>query len=77
VIIIAHGLVSSGLFSIGNITYENTGTRRIYIIKGLLRILPSISIFWFIFRVMNIGAPPSINLLGEIILITRILNISF
>ena len=77
VIIIAHGLVSSGLFSIGNITYENTRTRRIYIIKGLLRVLPSMSIFWFVFRVINIGAPPSINLLGEIILIGRILNISF
>ena len=68
--------MSSGLFSIANITYENTSTRRIYLTKGLLSILPRISIFWFMLRVINIGAPPSINLLGEIILLTRILSIS-
>jgi NADH-ubiquinone oxidoreductase chain 4 len=45
VIIIAHGLVSSGLFSLGNMVYENTGTRSLYLVKGLLSVLPSISLF--------------------------------
>lgn len=73
-IIIAHGLVSSGLFSLANITYENTSTRRIYLRKGLLSILPIISIFWFLLSVINIGAPPSINLIREIVLLTSIIS---
>jgi len=77
VIMVAHGLVSSGLFAIGNMTYENTSTRRLYLTKGLLAIMPSISIFWFLFRVINMACPPSINLLGEIILLRSILSISF
>ena len=76
-IMVAHGLVSSGLFSLANICYENTSTRRIYLIQGLISVLPRISIFWFILSVINIGAPPSINLLSEIILLCSILNNSF
>lgn len=57
-----------------NITYENTSTRSIYLVKGLLSVLPSISIFWFILSIINMGAPPSINLLSEIILLTSILS---
>jgi len=76
-IIVAHGLVSSGLFSLANIIYENTSTRRIYLTKGLLCVIPSLSIFLFIIRVINIGAPPSINLISEIILLTSILYNSF
>lgn len=76
IMIISHGLVSSGLFSIANITYENTSSRSIYITKGLLIIIPKLSIFWFLLSVINIGAPPSINLLREIFLLTRILRSS-
>lgn len=73
---ISHGLVSSGLFSLGNITYEKTGTRRLYLVKGVLNVMPIISFFWFILCIINIGAPPTINLFGEIILFIAILNIS-
>lgn len=76
IIIIGHGVVSSGLFSLGNITYENSLTRRLYIIKGILSVLPSFSFFWFMFCVSNIAAPPSINLMSEIILFCSILNCS-
>lgn len=75
-IMLAHGLVSSGLFSVANILYENTSTRSLYLRKGLITVIPGLSIFWFILSVINIGAPPSINLLAEILLLTRILNIS-
>jgi len=75
-LILAHGLVSSGLFRVANILYENTSTRSLYLRKGLIRVMPGLRMFWFILSVINIGAPPSINLLGEILLLTRILNIS-
>lgn len=74
IIIIAHGLCSSALFILANISYEITNTRRIFLTKGLITIAPIITIWWFIFTACNIAAPPSINLLREIILITSILS---
>lgn len=76
-IIIAHGLSSSALFIIANLSYEITHTRRIFLTKGLLCIGPTITIWWFLFTCANIAAPPSINLLREIFLITAILSSSF
>jgi len=77
VLIIAHGLCSSGLFCLANIIYERLGRRRIYLNKGLINILPSISLWWFLFCSSNMAAPPSLNLLGEIMLINRIVSWSF
>lgn len=75
-IIIAHGLRSSALFVIANINYELTHTRRLYLIKGLMTLAPTLTLWWFIFTARNIAAPPSINLMREIILITSILKMS-
>lgn len=72
-LIVAHGLVSSSLFCICNIIYEIMGSRNIFLFKGIINIIPSITILWFIICCINIGAPPFINLLGEIILIIRII----
>lgn len=68
-IIIAHGFRSSALFCIARITYEITHTRRLILTKGILSLIPTLSIWWFILICTNIAAPPTINLLREIILI--------
>nr|ALS46303.1 NADH dehydrogenase subunit 4 [Glycinde armigera] len=75
-LMIAHGLVSSALFAIANMTYETTHTRSIFLTKGLLALMPSMSLFWFLLSAMNMAAPPSINLLSEIMLLTSIMYIS-
>lgn len=75
-LIIAHGLCSSCLFRLAYITYETTQTRSLASTKGMLALFPAIALWWFIFSACNIGAPPSINLAGEIILITRVLAFS-
>ena len=77
VIIIAHGLCSSALFALANITYESTHTRRIYLTKGLLSLFPGLTLWWFIIAAGNIAAPPTLNLVGEIILLSRRLFLSF
>lgn len=74
IIIVAHGLSSSALFIMANLSYEITHTRRIFLTKGLITINPIITIWWFLFTAANIAAPPSINLLREIILITATLS---
>lgn len=40
IIIIAHGLCSSGLFRLVGIVYERLGTRRIVLIRGIITIAP-------------------------------------
>lgn len=75
-ILIAHGLCSSCIFSLANIRYETTQSRSIYITKGLLRLFPSITFWWFCFSACNIAAPPSLNLAREILLISRALSYS-
>jgi NADH-ubiquinone oxidoreductase chain 4 len=44
-LIIAHGLCSSGLFCLTNISYERLGSRRLIINKGLLNFIPRIALW--------------------------------
>lgn len=69
VFMIGHGFVSSGLFYLVGLIYSRLGRRRFFIVKGLINYIPSISLFWFIFCIINISCPPSINLFSEICLI--------
>lgn len=74
IIIIAHGLCSSGLFCLANISYERINSRRIFINKGLINLIPRITLWWFLLSSSNIAAPPSINLIGEISLLNRLIS---
>lgn len=73
-LIIAHGLCSSGLFYLVNLTYERLGRRSLLINKGILSFIPRVAIWWFLLCSSNIAAPPSLNLIGEIGLINRVLG---
>nr|ALO76576.1 NADH deshydrogenase subunit 4 [Melyridae sp. 'Dasytidae' GENSP01] len=74
VMMIAHGLCSSGLFCLSNITYERFHTRSIYLNKGLMNLIPSLSLWWFLLCSSNMAAPPSLNLMGEIMLINSLVS---
>lgn len=74
VIIIGHGFCSSALFCLANIIYERTHRRSLFINKGFILTMPSISLFWFLLCSNNISSPPSLNLLGEIYLINSIIS---
>lgn len=76
-LILAHGLCSSGLFCLANISYERIRRRSLIINKGILNFLPSLSFWWFLLCAGNIAAPPTLNLLGEISLLNRIIFWSF
>nr|UBU96237.1 NADH dehydrogenase subunit 4 [Epicauta curvispina] len=71
---LAHGLCSSGLFCLANLNYERLSTRSLYLNKGLINILPGVSLWWFLFVSSNMAAPPSLNLMGEIMLINSVLS---
>jgi len=72
IVIIGHGLCSSGLFCLANIVYERIRRRRLLISKGLLNFIPRIGLWWFLLRAGNMAAPPTLNLLGEVRLILRV-----
>lgn len=74
IIIISHGIGSSGLFCFVNMLYERTRTRSLIINKGIISILPLFSLFIFLYSVVNISGPPSINLLSEINLIIGVFS---
>nr|URX53314.1 NADH dehydrogenase subunit 4 [Cryptotermes cavifrons] len=77
VLMIAHGLCSSGLFCLANISYERTGSRSLLINRGLLNLMPSMSFWWFMLSACNMAAPPSLNLLGEIGLLNSLVSWSW
>nr|AEO51731.1 NADH dehydrogenase subunit 4 [Liriomyza trifolii] len=77
ILMIAHGLCSSGLFCLANISYERLGSRSLFINKGLLNYMPSMSLWWFLLCAGNMAAPPTLNLLGEIVLLNSIVSYSF
>lgn len=68
-IMIGHGVCSSGLFCLANFIYERFFTRNMMVLKGMNRLFPSLRLLWFLLIVINIGAPPFMNLFGEVILI--------
>nr|ATG33640.1 NADH dehydrogenase subunit 4 [Gastrolina depressa] len=74
---LAHGICSSGLFCLVNILYERIYSRSIYLNKGLLNIIPNLSFWWFLLISCNMASPFSLNLMSEIILINSLVSFSF
>nr|YP_010758092.1 NADH dehydrogenase subunit 4 [Wormaldia spinosa]WEU80097.1 NADH dehydrogenase subunit 4 [Wormaldia spinosa] len=74
ILMLGHGLCSSGLFCLSNLCYERLGSRSLFINKGLMNFMPSLSLWWFLLVSSNMAAPPSMNLLGEISLFNSILS---
>nr|YP_002274310.1 NADH dehydrogenase subunit 4 [Parafronurus youi]ABY53357.1 NADH dehydrogenase subunit 4 [Parafronurus youi] len=76
-LMIAHGLCSSGLFCLTNISYERLGSRSLVVNKGLLNFMPSMALWWFLLSSANMAAPPTLNLLGEISLLNSLVGWSW
>nr|YP_010401661.1 NADH dehydrogenase subunit 4 [Singara diversalis]UQU69082.1 NADH dehydrogenase subunit 4 [Singara diversalis] len=77
IMMIGHGLCSSGMFCLANISYERLHSRSLYINKGMMNFMPSMSLWWFLLMSSNMAAPPSLNLMGEISLINSLVSWSW
>uniref|UniRef100_UPI00315D2863 NADH dehydrogenase subunit 4 n=1 Tax=Vanessula milca TaxID=311138 RepID=UPI00315D2863 len=77
ILMIGHGLCSSGMFCLSNISYERVMSRSLYLNKGMMNFMPSMSMWWFLFMSSNMAAPPSLNLMGEISLINSLVSWSW
>nr|WIM00482.1 NADH dehydrogenase subunit 4 [Elymnias malelas] len=77
ILMIGHGLCSSGMFCLSNINYERLSSRSLFLNKGMMNFMPSMSLWWFLLISSNMAAPPSLNLMGEISLINSLISWSW
>nr|YP_010613699.1 NADH dehydrogenase subunit 4 [Ancema ctesia]WAR69343.1 NADH dehydrogenase subunit 4 [Ancema ctesia] len=74
ILMIGHGLCSSGMFCLSNMNYERINSRSLFLNKGMMNFMPSMSLWWFLLASSNMAAPPSMNLMGEMSLIISLLS---
>nr|WNH20382.1 NADH dehydrogenase subunit 4 [Ptereleotris heteroptera] len=77
ILMIAHGLTSSALFCLANTNYERTHSRTMVLARGMQTLLPLMTAWWFISSLANLALPPLPNLMGELMIITSLLNWSW
>nr|YP_009236712.1 NADH dehydrogenase subunit 4 [Telchinia bonasia]AMJ17171.1 NADH dehydrogenase subunit 4 [Telchinia bonasia] len=77
ILMIGHGLCSSGMFCLSNINYERMNSRSLFLNKGMMNFMPTLSLWWFLMMSSNMAAPPSLNLMGEISLINSLMSWSY
>nr|ALD88451.1 NADH dehydrogenase subunit 4 [Megachile sculpturalis] len=70
---LAHGLCSSGMFYMLNLCYLISNSRLMVINKGLMVYAPSMTLMWFLICSSNMAVPPSMNLVGEIMLLMSLM----
>nr|BCL84913.1 NADH dehydrogenase subunit 4 [Nodularia douglasiae biwae] len=73
---VAHGLCSSGMFFLASETYKCYSTRSLFLVKGGLVLVPGVALCWFLMCAINMAAPPSLNLWSELMLGISILSYS-
>lgn len=74
VIIIAHGFRSSAIFLIAHFLYLRSHSRAMLLNKIVLVNIPAMSLCWFIVLRINLAAPPTLNLVGEILIVVNIVS---
>nr|YP_009859734.1 NADH dehydrogenase subunit 4 [Allorhynchium sp. YN]QKK69215.1 NADH dehydrogenase subunit 4 [Allorhynchium sp. YN] len=74
---IGHGLCSSGLFYIVNINYEYSGSRFLYLNKGTINLNSSLTMWWFLLCISNFSAPISLSLIGEILMLMSLVSLDY
>nr|YP_008080637.1 NADH dehydrogenase subunit 4 [Zebrias zebra]YP_009072312.1 NADH dehydrogenase subunit 4 [Zebrias zebrinus]AFE62074.1 NADH dehydrogenase subunit 4 [Zebrias zebra]AGH06065.1 NADH dehydrogenase subunit 4 [Zebrias zebrinus]AGH27481.1 NADH dehydrogenase subunit 4 [Zebrias zebrinus] len=77
VLMIAHGLTSSALFSLANTNYERTHSRTMILARGLQIILPLMATWWLLSTLANLALPPLPNFTGELVIILALFNWSW
>lgn len=70
----AHGLCSPGLFALAGFVYVIFSSRSFVLCKGVLSVVPALSLAWFLFCSSNIAFPPRARLLGEVMLIVSLVS---
>nr|QNJ33346.1 NADH dehydrogenase subunit 4 [Emys orbicularis] len=73
-LMIAHGLTSSMLFCLANTNYERTHSRTLLLARNMQLLFPLMGLWWLLASLTNMALPPTINLMGELTIITSLFN---
>nr|DAC76787.1 TPA_asm: NADH dehydrogenase subunit 4 [Pseudomyrmex flavicornis] len=73
-IMISHGICSSGLFYMVNMYYSRSSSRLLLLNKGMINYMPVMSIWWFLLCSANFSFPLSLNFIGEITMLMTLLS---
>jgi NADH:ubiquinone oxidoreductase subunit 4 (subunit M) len=76
-LMLAHGLVSSGLFFLVGFLYDRHHTRVITYYSGLAQTMPVFSTVLFLFFLANISFPLTANFVGEVLILVGVVQKSF
>nr|ATN41109.1 NADH dehydrogenase subunit 4 [Podocnemis expansa] len=74
ILMIAHGLTSSMLFCLANTNYERTHSRTLLLTRNLQLLMPLMTLWWLLASLTNMALPPTINLMGELAIITSLFS---
>lgn len=77
IIIVSHGLCSSGLFYMVSLYYDRTGRRLLILNKGIINKIPNIAFWWFLLCISNFSYPFSLNFIRELLILIVIINWDF
>nr|YP_010564866.1 NADH dehydrogenase subunit 4 [Nymphon brevicaudatum]UZA61321.1 NADH dehydrogenase subunit 4 [Nymphon brevicaudatum] len=72
-VMISHGFTSSGLFSVAYIIQSRSKSREVILSKGLVSFLPILTFSFYLLTLLNLSAPPSLGLGGELTLFASLL----
>nr|YP_010166977.1 NADH dehydrogenase subunit 4 [Microtus chrotorrhinus]QRW36211.1 NADH dehydrogenase subunit 4 [Microtus chrotorrhinus] len=73
-LMIAHGLTSSLLFCLANTNYERIHSRTMIMARGLQMLFPLMATWWIMASLANLALPPTINLIGELMITTSLFS---
>lgn len=76
-LMIAHGIVSSGLFFLIGVLYDKYMTRLIFYYGGLVKVMPKFSTAFLILSMANIGLPSTCNFIGELCVFIGLIDRNF
>nr|WGU50323.1 NADH dehydrogenase subunit 4 [Laemobothrion sp.] len=71
---IAHSLISSVLFFLVGMNYELFFSRSMFVNKLIMSRLPKLSMIWFMALALNLGLPPFLLMLGELLMTASIMG---
>nr|ADB92019.1 NADH dehydrogenase subunit 4 [Nymphon unguiculatum-charcoti complex sp. SEM-1997] len=72
-VLISHGFTSSGLFSAAYMIQDRSKSREMAMSKGMVVFLPIITFSFYLLTMLNMSAPPSLSLSGELNLFSSLL----
>lgn len=76
VLMVGHGLVAAGLFTLAGLIYDRTRTRLLFDYGGFIAIMPHFSLIFFLFTLANFGFPFTCNFFGELFTLQALVKIN-